>query len=415
MTDVNILHAMGRIDPRLIAGAAPHAAPEEGASGPVHDDPGSGAAFKRGKNRIGRGRWGVLAACFCLAAVGALALWKDTAHRPAPDLEKISIPELAANGMGFEGVSEHNASELDNGNPWNEKMTVTSLPVYRNKAFDPSLAGVPRGLTEEEMRSLLDAAASALGVEVISTDTIKEETRPLPDPAASAPGVTELHAVTDQGEIDVCADGSIVYYLPDGGLALPDGYSFTRSDTTDDEAREAVDYLSALYSDFLRMEAPVSVTWGQYSFRGEYFRNYAVYDACGDDREDILNYNLWGASFSPNQDGKLSAIRIDNALLTAEKIDDYPIISASEARRRLLAGNYQTSAPYAMPGKEYIAKVELMYRTGRLEEMLIPYYRFYVFLPDESENGLKTYGAYYVPAIAEEYIENMPVYDGRFN
>ena len=33
----------------------------------------------------------------------------------------------------------------------------------------------------------------------------------------------------------------------------------------------------------------------------------------------------------------------------------------------------------------------------------------------ERENGLKTYGAYYVPAIADEYIIDMPVYEGHFN
>lgn len=72
--------------------------------------------------------------------------------------------------------------------------------------------------------------------------------------------------------------------------------------------------------------------------------------------------------------------------------------------------------PYAMPGEEYIARVELAYRTGRFEEILLPYYRFYVLLPEiEDNNGLKTYGVYYVPAITDEYIANMPVYDGRFN
>ena len=69
-----------------------------------------------------------------------------------------------------------------------------------------------------------------------------------------------------------------------------------------------------------------------------------------------------------------------------------------------------------LPGEGYIAKAELIYRVGALEEMLIPYYRFYVLLPDmDRDNGLHCYGAYYVPAVAEEYIANMPVYDGRFN
>ena len=93
-------------------------------------------------------------------------------------------------------------------------------------------------------------------------------------------------------------------------------------------------------------------------------------------------------------------------------------MSADDARQRLRAGNYQTSAPCALPEDADIAGVELVYRTGSREQLLLPYYRFYVRLPDtdmEYADGLQLYGAYYVPAIADAYLENMPVYDGRFN
>ena len=84
-----------------------------------------------------------------------------------------------------------------------------------------------------------------------------------------------------------------------------------------------------------------------------------------------------------------------------------------------MSGQYQTSAPAEFPGEEFIGKVELVYRSGSSEELLLPYYRFYVLLSDEyapdTDNGLKTYAAYYVPAIADEYIAGMPTYDGRFN
>lgn len=41
--------------------------------------------------------------------------------------------------------------------------------------------------------------------------------------------------------------------------------------------------------------------------------------------------------------------------------------------------------------------------------------RFYVELPDLEENGMKCYSAYYVPAVKEEYISNMPTWDGSMN
>ena len=137
--------------------------------------------------------------------------------------------------------------------------------------------------------------------------------------------------------------------------------------------------------------------------------------------EDILNYNFRKMGFSPNEEGELWLIDSYDALSVAEKIGDYPIVGVEEATERLVDGHYSTSVPFAMPGEEYITRVELMYRSGPLEELLIPYYRFFVLLPDadgwvmQKENGLQTYGAYYVPAITDEYIVDMPTYDGYFN
>ena len=72
-----------------------------------------------------------------------------------------------------------------------------------------------------------------------------------------------------------------------------------------------------------------------------------------------------------------------------------------------------------MPGKEHIAKVELLYRTSTYEKVWLPYYRFLVYLPEEKtveeQYGMKSYGAYYGPAVEEKYITSMPTYDGRFN
>ena len=80
----------------------------------------------------------------------------------------------------------------------------------------------------------------------------------------------------------------------------------------------------------------------------------------------------------------------------------------------MLEGNYQTTVLYEVPGKEAIAKIELGYRTGPLEETFLPYYIFYILLPQDSNvemaAGLNMYGVYYVPAIEGKYIENMPVF-----
>lgn len=145
-----------------------------------------------GKRR-GRIRWLAVAACFCLVAVAALALWRgSTPAQHAPALEKLRIPDLVPGGMGFEGYLYYRAAELENGNPWHEGMALSSLPVYRNAAYDASGLGIAKGLDEAQMRALLDSAVSALGAAVRSVETVTAE---------GADTVTELRAATDRGEL----------------------------------------------------------------------------------------------------------------------------------------------------------------------------------------------------------------------
>lgn len=365
------------------------------------------AADRQPQRRHTWRKWAVMAACIGLLFAGSLALGRP--EEPTPmDLEIISIPVYRSDGMGFEGYLCYDISELANGNPWSEDMELSTLPVYHNGAYDPSGAGIPTGLSVEEMLEQLTFASSALGLEVLETEVL---TSGYPEAAP-----TELRAVTDNGTLHIQASGTIVCFLPDGGQVLPDGYSFTRSDTTQAQAEETLSYLAEAYQNILCFEEPKAVSSGDYTFTGVFTRNYCLYDAAGDDLSDILNYHFRSSHFGANENGNLSSFRLDDGLRLAEKLGDYPVISVAEATKLLAKGHYQTSVPAAFPGRQYIGKVELAYRTGSLEETLLPYYRFYVELPDEvSALGLKTYGIYYVPAIAEEYIAAMPTYDGSFN
>ena len=64
-----------------------------------------------------------------------------------PILEYI---ESSAAAYGFEGYMAYDISELENGNPWNEKMTFDTLPVYRNNSFNEIGIAYP-GIGEEAM------------------------------------------------------------------------------------------------------------------------------------------------------------------------------------------------------------------------------------------------------------------------
>lgn len=357
-------------------------------------------------------KWGAMAACLCLVIGGLVAITRP-AKAPlviSGELPKIAIPEYVSGGAGFEGVMCYSAEELGKGNPWRKDAALDTLPVFKNGSYDPSGAGVPLGLSETKMIEKLEGAAKALGLEILDTEA---ETN-------SNGTVYSICAITEKGNLTIYANGSLEYDLPHG-YKLPEGYHFTYSNTSDLEAEAAMDYLTETYASFLNYDHPEIVLQGHYTFSGDYVRSYGVYDSGTDMTERILNYNFCGARFSPDDSGNLWLINIGDGLCMAEKLGDYPLISVAEAKEKLLAGQYQTNVPVAMPGKKYIAKVELVYRSGPMEETLLPYYRFYAELQDADgwemtqSNGLKTYGAYYVPAIQDDYISNLSTYNGYFN
>lgn len=367
-------------------------------------------------------KWVAVAACLCLVVGGLFAITRPS--RTPPDisggLPQIAIPKYESDGMGFEGLMYYSAEELENGNPWREDIALDTLPVFRNGSYDPSGAGWPIGLSEAEMIAELENAARVLGLEILETKTETNDTKSEYGTIIPGDAIYSIRAITGSGNLIVYADGVLVYYLP-SGYKLPDEYHFTHSNTSDSEAEAVMTYLTETYASFLNYDHPEIVLQGSYSFNGDYTRRYLVYDTGTDMTETILNYNFRTAQFAPDDDGNLMLIRMNDRLRMAEKLGDYPLISVSEAKEKLLDGQYQTSVPVAMPGEKFIAKVELVYRSGPREETLLPYYRFYVELQDADgwqmtqSNGLKTYGAYYVPAIQDDYISNLSTYNGYFN
>lgn len=425
------------------------------------------------KKRVAWLKWGAVAACLCVAAgivlatvpqwgepqppepihMGTTAAPETERQTDAPtepktetptereteatternpdtvSLETITIPDLYA-GFGFEGFAVYDISEYRRGNPWTPDMKLTTLPVYRNGAYDPSRVGVPRGFTEEEMKEQLERYADALGLTILSTETKWENVYvKLRDPRTERKAVW-VEARTDGGVLRAAASGGVSLEPSRERAMLPEGCRFTNSSTTDEEAGKTLAYLIERYADALGLAQPAAVTYGDYSIDGEFYRSYEAYDGAGTAEEIILNYNFRRVRFISDEHsvdaseksgaGALQRIVLGDGLLLAEKLGDYPIISADEAKELLLSGYGQSSVPsdYPAPTAETVEHVELIYRIGALEEVLLPYYRFDVRLPDKSNCGaglgLKSYGVYYVPAIAAEYLTDMPTYNGWF-
>lgn len=371
---------------------------------------------------------GAIAACLCIAILcGVFAaisnkdtvIGTDQGDNISSNTQKdtdADLPKLNAtfkvSGMGFEGYMYYSPDEIENGNPWNEDTVIDTLPVYKNLSYDPYGVGIPTGLSQEKMLENLNTVLEFFG--------IKDTAELSYDYGDGGEGLTEIVAKWDLGTITSYADGTVkLQFSP--ALKLPETLKMTYHTTSDEEAKATLEYLCNKYSMLLNFEEVCYVSdAGDYNIYGERTRDYKAYDASGDELNDIINYNLYSAAFACDDDGKLWIIRLATDEDIYEEIGSYPIINVEQAKRLLLNGNYATSVPCAMPGEDKIVKVELIYRTSRLEQIAMPYYRFYVDVTDCEEIGnndlsLRTYGAYYVPAVSGEYIENMPTYDGSFN
>ena len=330
-----------------------------------------------------------------------------------PILEYI---ESNTTAYGFEGYMAYDISELSSGNPWNEEMVFEALPVYRNNSFNEIGIAYP-GIGEEAMNKKLENIAEKTDLEmrgIIEATYVGDFSSGsgIPDDF-----ITDIKADFGSYTIQIQSNGSIVaMYNGFEGEALPEEYSFTYNNTTEGEAFETIAYLYENYGDIIGLPEATFVTSKEYTFSGEEIRDYRIYDFSGDEINDMLNFAFNEVQLAPNDEGKLMLIRINDKLSCAEKIGDYPIISPDEAKDLLLEGGYITTVPYEMPGKKYIAKCELIYRSGISENIWMPYYRFLVELPEMAqENGLKNFGAYYVPAVKLEYIEGLPLWNGSFN
>lgn len=368
-----------------------------------------------------------IAACACLlCGIGVYLHYNSNAELPTPDgnLPLIEIGGSSSLAMGFEGYLAHDVSELVNANPWNEKMNITALPVFENTYYDKE-SGNPKKPDFEAMEQRLREVAERMGVDsrnaVIQNnypteDVIKDITEKFQSIGQSVPPgfftPSCVYIVADGIEITVDSDlETRIDFKP--SVSLPEKYNFSHY-ASFEEASSVAEYLKKEYKDLIKMEKPkTNVFGGDYTYSGEQGYQIEFFEGGGSAADSIINYNFNRVSFACDDSDSLFIARVTAPDLS-EKIGNYPIITAEEARKLLKDGRYITTAD-KFPGGEYIRKTELVYRTDKYEKVYLPYYRILAELPQMKSGDLNCYGAYYVPAVKEEYISDMPLWDGRFN
>lgn len=361
------------------------------------------------KKRTTWRRWGAMAACLAVL-LGVGFLFFPRSSPDVPDPVPTELPTLPVSmgpslgGYGFEGYYVRDISDLKNTSPSQIGSLPDTLPVFRN-----ATGGYPlQAATEEykaKMLTLCRSVAGRLGWDAENMTVVWDERNgglvPTTVTATGADGV----------KIEVDQFMTVTISYPDRNRPFSENVL-----PTYDDAHKLAEKLLAEYRDLMNFANPqICITGGYYNIDGEQSYDIAFVETGGTQTEELLEFFFHGAEFFCNEDGEPRIIRLRCTDLS-DKVGDYPIITAQQAQAQLVAGHYITSCGWEMPGEAYIRKVELVYRTGEYDEYFMPYYRFYVELLEEVPvEGCMHLAAYYVPAVAEEYLAPLSTWDGRFN
>ncbi len=361
------------------------------------------------KKRTTWRRWGAMAACLAVL-LGVGFLFFPRSSPDVPDPVPTELPTLPVSmgpslgGYGFEGYYVRDISDLKNTSPSQIGSLPDTLPVFRN-----ATGGYPlQAATEEykaKMLTLCRSVAGRLGWDAEKTAEVWEERSDGLAPTT----VTATGADGVKIEVDQFMTVTISY--PDRNRPFSENVL-----PTYDDAHKLAEKLLAEYRDLMNFANPqICITGGYYNIDGEQSYDIVFTETGGTQTEELLEFFFHGAEFFCNEDGEPWLIHLRCTDLS-DKVGDYPIITAQQAQAQLVAGHYITSCGWEMPGEAYIRKVELVYRTGEYDEYFMPYYRFYVELLEEAPvEGCMHLAAYYVPAVAEEYLAPLSTWDGRFN
>ena len=383
-------------------------------------------------------RWGLAAACAVLVilllpkpAMGgnsagqASDLQQMAGGGPAAadavqsDLEPVTLGWTMAD-FGFEGIVVRTAEELDGGCPWTGEE-LAELPVYRNQN-EVLIEGACRfGLNAQEMEQQLRQLAGVLGYTVgevaISPseeqvqhyrERLEEQGRdPDTDPNYEINvRPVSARASAEGTEFSMSTTGEFTMNLAQP-LVLPEAYRLTQQSDGEDAAGTAL-YLAEQYAKALEIADPQPQVRVEYSNTGEKMLTLRVRNG-GELVEQLLDYSFGGVQFYLDETGSsCTGLRVLGRQAVGELMGQYPLITVDEAEQALVEGRCYTSVTETFPGIDHLGQVELVYREG--SETVVPYYRFWVELPDlETESGLRTFGVYYVPAIEPDYLTDPPV------
>ena len=316
-----------------------------------------------------------------------------------PELPMLEITEQPSGGMGYEVLRSKDVSDIITGTPWTEDFTADTLPVFLNNAHLNEDA-TPTDELLELMQQQLIKVAKGFGVTVNPEDIVVSVNESQPYPNALVSYSDEAYRF----ETNMLVETTVQPIIP---IDLPPEYTFPGI-VTKEQQEALAEYLKQEHADWIGLDSPVTIiSGGDYTTEEVQLYHLGFYEDSSDETEALLNFHFQKANFSTNDAGQLFHIRIFNTNLS-NPLGDYPVITPEEAEEMLLAGRYFTTVPEDPPTAETVRGVTLVYRNFLSETSFLPYYRFLVELPNETIGDMLAFGAYYVPAVEEQFISNLP-------
>ena len=341
----------------------------------------------------------VIAACVCLVA-GGIGAYRHFSYKNLPQLGSYNI---VFDSMGFDGTNSYSLKNSDDINPWNGQTKIRTLPVYKNLCYSGGSL-TQSHYSAQELETMANQVAEFFGETVISTQITTADD--------DENQIYALIAQTESLQISVNGRGASVIF---------------KSEQFSDE--KTVGLFSELEKNAESFDSTgyVSGNAATISDSGEWLGNKLIAYKLGKNTvENIVNFNLRPVEVSFSKDGNVYSVHFEDYTSCSEKLGDYPIISADDAKAMLLNGKYLTSVDeenLISCGKvteKLIEKVDLVYYTTGNPELYMPYYRFFVRLDlleqrtESVDADFESYGYFYVPAVNEKCFENYELFDGSF-
>ncbi len=363
MKGEDLFDALGKIDEKYIEAAAPEK-----------------VAFYR--KSIFKGAVAA-AACLCLI-VGGYSVASVLTERVG-NLPKIGYT-IVFEGMGYEGTDELSMKNSQDINPWNEKVVLETLPVYKNLCYNEGkLTQTYFGILD--LKKKAEGLADKLGMKYYNTQISLSDSEE----------VMVFSLETEKGTV----------------RAFPKASNITVRESDSDLIEKHMQTASEKDSN---AEKATGV-YTEYSIDGELLTTKTrSYYKSGNITDDIISFNMQSHYLTKN--GNYITGSSDNYLNGSEKLGDYPVINPTQAKEKLLRGEHINSAAesYVEGGEiteDVIAKADLIYYTTGNQEYYLPYYRFYVKCYS-GDNAIQQYAYFYVCAVADEYLGEITVFDGSF-